>query len=335
MLNMEDFDLNKLFPPWLKVMGTVVVLGVVLSILWKFPQWQAKHAEESSYQRVTLEDAYRRTLAQILGGLALLYGLYLTQRRIVATEESVRVAQEGQVTERFTRAIEQLGHKEMAIRLGGIYSLERIAKDSEKDHGPVMEVLTAYVREKATNQGSYAEEAAKMPTTDIQAILTVIGRRKPIDIKRLSDLLDLSSAHLAGATLHGADLSRVVLTGADLHEATLTEATLRGADLTGATLREATLPEATLHGATLRGVDLSKAILREATLTEADLSEATLTGADLTEATLTGADLTEATLTGTALSGVENLTEEQILSAKNWREAYLPGYLNLSKPPAA
>ena len=37
----------------------------------------------------------------------------------------------------------------MAIRLGGIYALERIARDSEKDHGPIMEVLTAYVREKA------------------------------------------------------------------------------------------------------------------------------------------------------------------------------------------
>ena len=35
------------------------------------------------------------------------------------------------------------GDDNMAIRLGGIYALERIAKDSEKDHGPIMEVLTA------------------------------------------------------------------------------------------------------------------------------------------------------------------------------------------------
>ena len=134
-------------------------------------------------------------------------GLYLTWRRIVATEENVSVAQEGQVTERFTRAIAQLGDDKMAIRLGGIYALERLAKDSEKDHGPIMEVLTAYVREKATNHGKYVEEAAEKPTTDIQAILTVIGRRKATDIKRFDDILDLSHTRLVGANLTLANLS--------------------------------------------------------------------------------------------------------------------------------
>ena len=61
----------------------------------------------------------------------------------------MQVAQEGQITERFTRAIEQLGSEKMAIRLGGIYALERIANDSDKDYWPIIETLTAYVRERA------------------------------------------------------------------------------------------------------------------------------------------------------------------------------------------
>ncbi len=35
----------------------------------------------------------------------------------------------------------------LEVRLGGIYALERIARDSPKDHWTIMEVLTAYVRE--------------------------------------------------------------------------------------------------------------------------------------------------------------------------------------------
>ncbi|WP_062294251.1 hypothetical protein [Nostoc piscinale] len=35
------------------------------------------------------------------------------------------------------------------MRLGAIYTLERIAKDSAKDHWTIMEVLTAFVRENA------------------------------------------------------------------------------------------------------------------------------------------------------------------------------------------
>ena len=60
--------------------------------------------------------------------------LYVTWRRVIAAErtaeaaqQTVAVAQEGQITERFTRAIEQLGSDKIAIRLGGIYALERVA----------------------------------------------------------------------------------------------------------------------------------------------------------------------------------------------------------------
>ena len=252
---MADFDLKKFFRSWQMWLVALAILS-----LWCVPKWQLKQADIGDTDKVhpaSLEDDYRRTLAQILGGLGLLYGLYLAQRRIVAMEDNVRVAQdnvgvaqEGQVTERFTRAIAQLGDDKMAIRLGGIYALERLAKDSEKDHGPIMEVLTAYVREKATRHGKYAKEAGN-PTTDIQAILTVIGRRKPTDIKRPTDFLDLSKTHLAGAALLRANLSGVNLFGADLS----------GANLNGADLSLAILDLADLSLAVLGGADLSEASL--------------------------------------------------------------------------
>ena len=282
---MADFDLRKFFRSW-----QMWLVALALLSLWCVPPLQLNQAgidDTDKASRASLEDQYRRTLAQILGGLALLYGLYLTHRRIVATEENVRVAQEGQVTERFTRAIEQLGHQEMEIRLGGIYALERLAKDSEKDHSPIMEVLTAYVREKATKHGKYAKEAGK-PTTDIQAILTVIGRRKPTDIKSLTDFLDLSDTHLAGA-----DLSLANLSGVSLFEADLSGASLNGADLSG--------------------VNLNLADLSLASLDKANLSGAKLFGANLNNVI--------------ALNTVKNLAAEQVRSAKNCREEDLPDSL--------
>ena len=71
------------------------------------------------------------------------------ERQVQIGQEQLQVAQEGQITERFTRAIEQLGSDKMEVRLGGIYALERIANDSDKDYWPIMETLTAYVRERA------------------------------------------------------------------------------------------------------------------------------------------------------------------------------------------
>ena len=256
-------DEKKFLPCLLKVLVRLGVglagLGVVALILW-LPPWQVEQVrvrldkpEKYEYRLATLEDEYRRTLVQSIGGFFLLVGLYLTWRRIVATEDNVRVAaenvsvalknvsvaQEGHITDRFTRAIEQLGDDKIEIRLGGIYALERIAKDSEKDHGPIMEVLTAYVRENAPRQEENTPNIPEKPPTDIQAILTVIGRRETTGNNRGNDRLNLSNTQLRGANLTGADLRRVDLTGANL-----SEAFLKGANLTGTELMAANLSHA-------------------------------------------------------------------------------------------
>ena len=228
----------------------------------------------------------------------------LTERRVKAAEDNVRVAEEGQITERFTRAIQQLGDDEnMAIRLGGIYALERIAKDSEKDHGPIMEVLTAYVREKAPRQDyDYEPQADERPPTDIQAILTVIGRRETTGKGRRNDRLNLSQTHLVGAILP--------------------DANLREADLPRADLRHANLSRTHLDEADLDTVRLNRANLRETHLNKVNLFMAEMDNANLKE---------------THLEEAKNLIAQQVLSAWNWREAYLPDHLqdlqDLPDPP--
>ena len=157
--------------------------------------------------------------SQILTGLLVLAGLYWTSRRVLAAEDNVRVAQdnvrvaeEGHITDRFTKAIAQLGDTEMAIRLGGIYALERLARDSEKDHGPIMEVLTAYVRENAPRQAEAPQTAPAPLPTDLQAILTVLGRRETTGKNRGTDRLDLNHTRLTRADLRGAELDGVTYT---------------------------------------------------------------------------------------------------------------------------
>ena len=91
-------------------------------------------------ERVKLINEYRKTIIQLIGGIVIAVGLYLTWRRIQAIERTVFVSEEGQITDRFSKAIEQLGNREsLAVRLGGIYALERIAKDFKADHWTVME----------------------------------------------------------------------------------------------------------------------------------------------------------------------------------------------------
>ena len=120
-------------------------LTILIIILWKLPQWQVERVQGlEPKERWDRENEARKTLATILGGAVLLAGLF-------GTWKNLQVAQEGQITDRFTKAIDQLGATnpdktpKIEVRLGGIYALERIANESEKDHWPIMEVLCTYV----------------------------------------------------------------------------------------------------------------------------------------------------------------------------------------------
>jgi uncharacterized protein YjbI with pentapeptide repeats len=370
----------------------LIALAIVsIPIMIWAPEWMVNAYRHGPNERpLTLGEftsavnEYRKTIAQAIAGVVGFYALWLLHKRTKATEgtltatrEDLQITKEGQVTERFTRAIDQLGavHSDgtpnIEIRLGGIYALERIAKDSQRDHGTIMEILTAYVRKNAAwNPGNTADtpnqdKTLSGPRPDIQAILTVIGRRNvKFDSDCIIDLsctdlriVKLSHAYLEHVSLTGAHLEEAQLVGthmqyADLGRAHLESANLGGAHLDGAKLNEANLQKANLsmarlEGAILYDAHLENAYLREAHLECANLSHAYLHNADLgyahlESASFQGAHLNNADLCGSRLDGANfgiahlnganlrlatGLTTDQIKAARDWEFAeYDPGF---------
>jgi uncharacterized protein YjbI with pentapeptide repeats len=244
------------------------------------------------------------------------------------------------ITERFSRAIEHLGNEQMETRLGAIYALEKIAKDSPQDHWTIMQIFAAFIRENAPIieeeiedelEDELSEELLKIPT-DIQAALTVIGRRNA-ELDPKDQRLDLRYTDISGADLTEANFSKVDLSGSDLSDvmlytANLMEADLSGSDLEGAILFEANLQscifyEANLQKCVLRKANLSNAILYQANLQGAIIYDANLTEAILTEADLQGANLSDTNLQSANFEG-SNLTGANLIGA-NLIDANLMG----------
>ena len=109
-----------------------------------------------------------------------------------------------------------------------------------------MEVLSTYVRVHAVWKNAPSEPPL---AADIQAILTVLGRRDR-KYEQATQVLDLSNTDIRWARLSKADLRAVKLFLADLQGADLTGAILHGADLRAANLSGPY--EADLSGADLR-----------------------------------------------------------------------------------
>lgn len=322
------------------------LVGIVLYILLLFLLWWFIKPDPGD---ATQKKDFAQLMAQIAGGLALLFGLYFTWRRVEISQRTLETQQDQQVTERFTQAIDQLGatddkgNKRMEIRLGGIYALERIARDSERDHWPIMETLTTYVREhapwppkersqdaffsphlpitqsqgKAPNNPERPEyEINPPPEPDIQAILTVLRRRT-----RYLDNGEGEHLALYRTALMKAKLSEAHLEGADLSGAHLEGANFRGAHLEGAFFLKTHLEKAFLPEAHLEGAFLFDTHLEEASLVNAHLEGAFLNGAHLE-----GAYLSRAHLEGAHLEDV-NITQEQIEQAIGDEATELPKHL--------
>ncbi|MDQ3694550.1 MAG: pentapeptide repeat-containing protein [Chloroflexota bacterium] len=311
-------------------------------LLWQVPRWQAaawrRSTELTEREIFDIENSSRGTLGQILGGVAVLAGLIFAWQQLGNTSESLFVSQEGQITDRFTRAVGQLGDADLTIRLGGIYALERIARDSERDHETVMEILAAFARQRSAAEtaaeqllvGSGTPVAAtadeRAPTTmmlsslrdiplDVDVVLKVISRRD--STRDGADCIDLSGMNLTRAVFSGSslNLTNVCLRNADLRSAKLAgvdffEADLMGTNFSGADLDRANLSGAQLTGANFVGANLSQANLTGANLTAADLRQATLQGTVLRDALLNGTVLNGAVLVGTDLRGANMLGAE-------------------------
>lgn len=293
--------------------------------------------------RATAQNAVRSAGAATLLALGAVWTAFAALR-------TYKVNQQGHVTGRYKDAVAHLGEDKLAVRLGGIYALERLMKDSPDDQSTILEVLAAFIRHppadpRLPEPRPGAEDARPHDGVapglslreDVQASLTVIGRRTKLSTERpigLSgthlDGANLVRAHLEGADLTGAQLKEADLNDAHLNKADLTGAQLEGADLKGAQLVEAVLSEAFVTGADLTGAHLDKANLSGAQLRFGTLlTGARLRLANLTSAHLEGADLSDADLEGAILSdadlgGVQGLSQEQLDGAVGNMNTKLP-----------
>ena len=266
----------------------ILVLGVLLWVGWIDwgGVWKWLSGDESGSTTI-------RNLGLVIGGvIAIMLALWrsivahrqaLTAQSQAETAQSqaetaqrqAQTAQRGLMNERYQKGAEMLGNNLLAVRLGGIYALQRLAEeDPEQYHVQIMRLLCAFVRHPTKDEERVDEKQKKTLLEDIMAIVAMIRTRSKANIalekeEGLSGL-DLSDADLPRSVFYKADLSEANLINTDMSEADLCKTDLSGAFLAGATLSNATLENADVSGAKFFYGDLKPAI----GLTQAQLDQA-------------------------------------------------------------
>ena len=113
----------------------IAALALAAAVSWwllvSAADWLAHHDVGSAKPELlqAARDAARGRLLTLGAGLFSVWALIFTAR-------TFPLSRQGQVTERYANAIEQLGEDKLDVRLGGIYSLERVARDSPETTPP-------------------------------------------------------------------------------------------------------------------------------------------------------------------------------------------------------
>ena len=327
------------------VYGVLFIAAVLLAILfvsvWLLPgyfasKYKSRYQLAQDLDIAKLESDTRTAMVQLAVGLAGFTVLLTAIHSIGATNRNIDLATQGQLAERFSRAVALVSEEEngsadgedgsggvdpgFVARVGGAYALDGIVAAGGDDYlNPTIHVLAAMIRRESPrgdhnsscaelnkvlkenpDVNPYAAPAIhKILEPDVQAALKVIQRRAASG-SALAGELDLSHADLCIAFLHGARFAGVQL---------------RNSDLRGAILDHADLTRAALSGADLTGTHLPGAKLEGAILWETKLEQSDLSCADLSEADMKGAMLTDANLSGANLTSAKNLTPDQLSKA--------------------
>jgi hypothetical protein len=168
---------------WRTIAFAVVGL-VIIYLLWKGPDRFLEgvvngHGDQLTFKEYAgLLDDYRKTIVQILGGIGLAFTLWFSWK-------TYRLSERGKITDRFAKAVELLGSLNKTgdpawePRMGGVYALSEIARESPSDHYTIVEILSAYLRHYAHIPAvilrNPPENRKIWDHKELQAILTGLG----------------------------------------------------------------------------------------------------------------------------------------------------------------
>jgi hypothetical protein len=124
-------------------------------------------AQLSAAETANAVNQIRSAVVQGLGAVVVLAGAYVgwrqLQHNIEATQAQMELQRQGTVTDRYTRAVDQLASTDQTIRVGAIHALNRIAHEAVPERDGVAALLATYVRVRTrigwTDQAARSNEA--------------------------------------------------------------------------------------------------------------------------------------------------------------------------------
>lgn len=259
--------------------------------VWLYPEEPNRNAE------------LMKILLTVLGGLGILYSLFLSYKRAKANDRSIQLqgmaiskqseqlalSRKSQIDERFKNAVEHLGSDKEPIILGGVVELNQIARENPKDYAEVVfNILTSYIR---STTNIYTKKADDFNPTIIQTIIDYLLRGKESEDFPYDGL----KCNLSHSNLKSVDLQEIDFTDADLSfclfpmkllgsnfcnsklsKADFSVARIKNCDFSGADLHDTLFHLAEIDHCTFHSIEMYSTKFINSNISDCQFSHATL-----------------------------------------------------------
>lgn len=225
----------------------------------------------------------------LLGGA---FGLYIAYLRSVAAKEQADAAlkaaktaqekedrertldQEIQFAESFAKAVEQLGHSDVSVKLGAIHALALLAKQSNRDHWPIMSILASHIRG-ASDQAFPGTKAKRH--LEIQLCIRILGSRN-IENDPNGEVLDLRDSDLREVEFINLNFSSARFGSANFTKAKLEKSNFSHCEFSGSYIEGASIVNSNLSRSRFSNVKWNDGFLISGDFSHVSFFQCNLTG---------------------------------------------------------
>jgi len=271
----------------------ILTVAIGISAIVFLPRLVANNYVNSRKEkRFEIENESRKTLIQILGGVAFFSTFYFSY-------QTYNLSYEQQITNRYTETIKLLSNENREVRIGALYGLERLFKDSKKDQISILQIINAYIRNRTISISdmvviNYLDLFFKKPevddyscpfhnlpkniaqynrdsilySLDIQVAINILGHSN-------NGLIRLDFSKL---DLRGINFSNLNLSNSDFKNSILSHSDFRNSIIDSCDFDYAYCNSSTFSSSKIRKTTFSSAMLADANFYQADLSNSEING---------------------------------------------------------
>ncbi|MCC9167984.1 pentapeptide repeat-containing protein [Pontibacter harenae] len=321
---------------------TIIAAILTILILIFIPKFISKRIErqfaiddlQKAVSLHDLENKIRQTIAQIIGGVILLFGAY-------TTIEKIGQDQKGRLDNKFYECTIELSRTDTLNnlrKLGAIYMLEDIANElPEQYYHTSIEVFTQYLK----INHNVIKSFDTIPDVMKGAVMNVLARRQFYFGKGEKFPLNLTSLNLRGVQVENSNFDETLFLNSDLSNSHFSNSSFSGANFNEAIVKNASffncdftraqLGSVKFNSTNIAGCNFSNASLWSTDFRKAQMAiamdnffsnEVDFTGADLLFSNLDSLDLRSVILKDADLAGASlrycDLSEVNMENARFW-----------------